>query len=257
LALLALGLTARERGEAEQATELLEQSIQICSAIAYPFGLGLGQAMLGLALQDRGQGQAACGDEALAVLRRIEHPWGLLLALTYRGVSAAAQGERTRAAVLWCEALTLARRLGTTWGVPLCLEGLAGVAWGQGEPGRAAVLLGVAAALRASAGAPLPPADRDRYAALVAAVRAALGEDAFTATWAEGQDLPLDAAIAAACTSKQVTISLARFAARFRRNKPRKTFAYLLTGGPRDPSAEVGPAASQRDKPAANEAATR
>jgi predicted ATPase len=205
LALLALGLSARERGEAERATELLEQSVQVCAAIAYPFGLGLGQAMLGLALQDRGQGPAAAhGDEALAVLRRIEHPWGLLLALAYRGATAAAQGERTRAAALWCEALALARRLGTTWGVPLCLEGLAGVAWGRGEPGPAALLLGVAAALRASAGAPLPPADRDRHAALVAAVRAALGEEAFTATWAEGQALSLDAAIAAACASTEI-----------------------------------------------------
>ena len=88
----------------------------------------------------------------------------------------------------------------------------------------------MAAGLRASAGAPLPPADRDRYAALVAAVRAALGEAAFTAAWAEGQALPLDAAIAAACAS---------------------------TGGPRDPSAEDGPAAWQSDKPAANETATR
>jgi hypothetical protein len=72
---------------------------------------------------------------------------------------------------------------------------LAAVAVGQAQPERAAHLFGAAEGLRAAMGAPLPPADRTEHDRSVAAVRSALGEEAFAAAWAEGRALTLEAAI--------------------------------------------------------------
>jgi hypothetical protein len=63
---------------------------------------------------------------------------------------------------------------------------------------RAARLCGAAAALREAIGAPLSAAERTDFDRTVAAVRAALGEEAFAAVWACGQALPLEQAIAEA-----------------------------------------------------------
>jgi hypothetical protein len=70
--------------------------------------------------------------------------------------------------------------------VEYCLEGLAAVASAQGQPERAARLCGTAAAVREASGTPRPPADRPSYEDTLAAVRAALGEIAFTTAWARG-----------------------------------------------------------------------
>jgi hypothetical protein len=71
---------------------------------------------------------------------------------------------------------------------------------------RAARLFGAAAALRTTLGDAasrgwnfqLAPASRDAYEREVAATRAALGEEAFAAAWADGQRRPLELAIAEA-----------------------------------------------------------
>ena len=52
--------------------------------------------------------------------------------------------------------------------------------------------------LRAAIGAPLSTADHARYDPAVAVARAALGNERFTTTWAEGHALTLEQAITAA-----------------------------------------------------------
>jgi hypothetical protein len=56
-------------------------------------------------------------------------------------------------------------------------------------------LCGAAAALREALGAPLAPNRREEWERELGAARAALGEAAFAAAWAEGQALPLEDAI--------------------------------------------------------------
>jgi hypothetical protein len=58
--------------------------------------------------------------------------------------------------------------------------------------------LGAAQVLREAIGIPLPPVERAEHERRVAAVRAALGEETFTAAWAVGRTLPLEQAIAEA-----------------------------------------------------------
>ena len=61
-------------------------------------------------------------------------------------------------------------------------------------------LLGAAEAQCETIGASPPVAKRGEYDRTVAAARAALGEEAFTAAWAAGRAMSLDAAVAYALT---------------------------------------------------------
>jgi hypothetical protein len=57
-------------------------------------------------------------------------------------------------------------------------------------------LLGAAAALRRAIGAPLPPSQRPCYERHLAAARATLPGETFTAAWDEGYATPLEEAVA-------------------------------------------------------------
>jgi hypothetical protein len=63
---------------------------------------------------------------------------------------------------------------------------------------RAALLFGAATVLREAIGAPVETDERDAHERKVMAVRAALGEAAFAAAWAEGHQMPLEQAVALA-----------------------------------------------------------
>lgn len=99
-----------------------------------------------------------------------------------------AQARRDDAAAHSCylEALAIWRDLPNPE-LPWFLDALAGLAAAQGQAGRAARLYGAAAALHDALGWPLPPEERADHDRTVAAARAALGDEAFAAAWAEGR----------------------------------------------------------------------
>src|SRR5262249_5227198 len=76
------------------------------------------------------------------------------------------------------------------------LEGLAAVTVAQAQPERAARLFGAAERLREEIGACVPRAERADHERSVAAVRTALGEEAFAAAWAAARALSLEQAVA-------------------------------------------------------------
>src|SRR5207244_2227542 len=82
------------------------------------------------------------------------------------------------------------RSLSTAWGASP-----SAVAGGQGDQERAARLFGAAAALRASLHVALTPAEHALSALSAAAVRLALGEEAFMTYWGEGERLTLEQAL--------------------------------------------------------------
>lgn len=77
-----------------------------------------------------------------------------------------------------------------------CLEGLAGAVAGLGENERGARLLGMAAAVRARIGSPIPPPRQDRYERTLAVVQAGLDDRGYELAFAEGRAWPIEAAIA-------------------------------------------------------------
>jgi ATP/maltotriose-dependent transcriptional regulator MalT len=105
----------------------------------------------------------------------------------------AVEGNHTAARTMYEESLL--RGLGIMDIAPT-LEGLALVVAQQSEATWAVRLLAAAAALRYSLGAPLPPISRVDYERCVAATRTQLGEQAFAVTWAEGQSMTWEQALA-------------------------------------------------------------
>ncbi len=85
--------------------------------------------------------------------------------------------------------------MGEKLGIIRCLCGLAHVAWAGGFSEQAARLFGAAEGLRASLGTPFPLADQLEFDRCMGDVRARLGEQEFTAAFAEGQAKTLEHAI--------------------------------------------------------------
>jgi len=118
------------------------------------------------------------------------------LALIHLGRVAHEQGDYAAARSLPAESLTIRREFREKLSIPEPLESLARSAAEDREWERAARLWGAAAVLRDTIGAPAAPHWREDWERELGATRAALGEAAFAASWAEGQALPLEDAIA-------------------------------------------------------------
>jgi hypothetical protein len=108
------------------------------------------------------------------------------------------QGDEDAAGRYSRESVAAFRQVGERYGMARALEGVARAAGARGEGQRAAQLYAAAAALREALGAPIAPADRADYERRVAAIRACLGEERFTAVWAVGRAMTLEQAVACA-----------------------------------------------------------
>ncbi|MEV0144199.1 MULTISPECIES: BTAD domain-containing putative transcriptional regulator [unclassified Nonomuraea] len=156
-------------------------------------------AEIGLALGARRQGRL---DEAerllrkwIAWVREVSGAPGEALILSELGFVAELRGDAAAAQELHLGALAAARHVGDPRATALALEGLAGSRALTEEHEEAARLLGKAAALRESAGAPLPPGERGDVDRITAAARAALGDDALATALSRGTHAPLDAVL--------------------------------------------------------------
>jgi predicted ATPase/class 3 adenylate cyclase len=198
LALMGLGRVVQKQGDSTTARAHLQESLALVREVGYPY-LTV-NALSYLARVAHGHGDygaaAAWSEESLALSREQGRKWPIAQALYNLGRAANAQGNDRQAAKRFREGLLLAQEVGPTTLLPLFLVGLAGVAGAQVRPERQARLLGAAETLREGGSARLEPLDQvevDRYAA---AARAALGEEAFAAAWAEGRQLTLEQAVA-------------------------------------------------------------
>jgi hypothetical protein len=102
----------------------------------------------------------------------------------------------TRATELLHESLQFAWQTRTPEKIAGSLEGLAEVARAERRADAAARLHGAAAALCERAGVAILPDDSPRYDRGVAAVRTALGDEAFAVAWEAGRTTPLEHVIA-------------------------------------------------------------
>jgi hypothetical protein len=112
-------------------------------------------------------------------------------------------GDRERATTLVKESLSIAAEFALRRQIADGLENLADLAARSGDGVRAARLLGAAEALRGALNAPLYPADQNAYAAIVAAARAGLSDEAFVAAWSAGRALSMEQAVAEALETER------------------------------------------------------
>ena len=118
----------------------------------------------------------------------------IAMALVNLGFVACNRAEYQSARSLIDESLVIRQELRDERGIAYALEGFAWLAGAQGQARLAALLFGAANALRQSLRAPLPPADHP-YDPPISAARTELGDDAFSAAWAEGRAMTLDEAV--------------------------------------------------------------
>jgi hypothetical protein len=102
------------------------------------------------------------------------------------------------------ESLALSHELGDKRTTVECLHALAGVAAVQAEPLRAALLSGAAESLHAAIRAPPSPAERTVGERFLAIARAAVDDESFEASCAQGRQINSDAAVAYALENRHV-----------------------------------------------------
>ncbi|MFE6851897.1 BTAD domain-containing putative transcriptional regulator [Streptomyces sp. NPDC057674] len=198
--LAGIGRTALLRGDLAEARAYHAAARE--RAVEVGFRAAEINAVLGLGLGARREGLV---EEAEAHMREVldwHRAVGLdsanALILAELGFSALARGDAAGALGLQEEGYGTALSSGDPRAVALALEGLASAHAGAGRAKEAALLLGAASALRASTGAPLPPAERADVDAAEAAARTVLGPEVFTETFTHGTTLSHERAVAEA-----------------------------------------------------------
>ena len=156
-----------------------------------------------IAWKEREYGAArALYEECLAMFRELGDRRGAAHALNSLGNVAYDQGDYSTAGTLFAESLALFTELGEQGGIAELLEAFASLRK-EGQPERAVALWGAAEALREAIGSPLPSNERQEYDRTLAAVREALGEEAFAAAWQQGRAMPIEQAITYALEDTQ------------------------------------------------------
>jgi predicted ATPase/DNA-binding CsgD family transcriptional regulator len=139
-----------------------------------------------------------CYDESLTLWRELHGTPGIASALHKLAQVSRAQGDTTTARARVSESLALQRELGNRQGIGECLAVLAGIAADTGDVDRAARILGAQAALLASIGVPLAPADQTVLTRDIEMARTRLVGRDWEVAWATGSALSAEQAVALA-----------------------------------------------------------
>ncbi len=191
-----LGMVAAGQGAYASARAFFEESLAIRRRLEDIWGIAASLHNLGRLAYRQADYETALVliEESLTIYRERGDKQGIAMALVNLGFVACNRAEYQSARSLFDESLVLRQELGDERGIAYALEGFAWLAGAQGQARLAALLFGAANALRQSLRALLPPADRP-YDRQISAARAELGDDAFSAAWAEGGAMTLDEAV--------------------------------------------------------------
>ncbi len=192
-----LGMVALRQGDYGRATTLFEESLTLGRELGDKWAIGVALVFLGVVAGARGDYEraAAIYTESLALSRQVGDKW--LIALPLRGLAIVAfrRGAHRQALAYYKESLDLNRQIRDIVVTESNLEGLAEVAYVLARHEQSARLLGAAEALRETLGRQRLRGEQAAHDKRVASARAALGEGAFAAAWAEGRAMTLGQAI--------------------------------------------------------------
>ena len=193
-ALMLLAGTTDDRAERARA---IDEATTLFQRVGDLAGLAMTRGSAGasaLATGDFDQAQRDFG-AALDLFRRDGCHFWISETLVVLGWIEANRGDRAAAAGCFAESLRLRGDTGSREHVASALAGAGCLAAAKGRPDQAARLLGAAAALGEALGYAPSSWERPWRERAVAAARAASGERAFAAAWADGVALPLAAAV--------------------------------------------------------------
>jgi tetratricopeptide (TPR) repeat protein len=174
--------TARQ-GDPAAARPILEESAALFRQVGDSWGLGAPLLYLGQAALRQGEHVRARAllSEMLGHMRAIGDRMRLGYGLVMLADTALGQGDISGAAPECHEGLVLLAQIRSNWAACYGLRVCARLAAAQGRAERAARLMGAEEELRTGMGLPLPPHDGQAYSRDVAALRLAVGEEAFAA----------------------------------------------------------------------------
>jgi predicted ATPase/class 3 adenylate cyclase len=197
-ALHSIACTKLDADEYGEARSLFEQSLALRRNLGDKRNIANSLCYLGSValLEGDYDGATALLAESLALGRELGNLLIVSAALANESLVALAAGDANRAAALCMESLALSRELGDKRTTVECLHALAGVAAMQAEPLRAALLSGAAESLHAAIKAPPSPAERMVGERFLPIARAAVDDESFETTWAQGRRMNYDAAVA-------------------------------------------------------------
>lgn len=198
-----LGEASRRENKLDEAQTQFEQALVLLRASGSSYRLALLSHNLGLLFYDQGEYERATEmfNESLALWHALGNRWGIgCCSLTHLGDIEYNQLRYERAASRYRESLVLSHEQDDTFQIAVNFIGLASVAGAWDQPKVAALLLGAADVLRETVDAPVSPAEHERRDRIEQSTKIALGETAFAATTAGGQELSIEAVIAEAST---------------------------------------------------------
>jgi predicted ATPase len=191
MALCQLGaiVASKDVGRAE---DLVEESLVIFRELGDAFREANAYRQLGMIAYRQGRFDTSMDHHtrALAIWKRIDHPWGIPISMRDIGDDAFATGNLEMARTHYMQSLVRWRELGERLHISDCLSGLARVALASGNQDDAIALLGAQALLDQAMGY---VHTREIHAALLREAKAAMPPERFDDLWAYGQSLSLDA----------------------------------------------------------------
>lgn len=206
ITLFGLARTAHFSGDFEPALSLYEQTIQLQEKLGNWYAVAGATGNRGMMYSrqgdlERGQRQV---ETALRLCR--EHDYPMQVAIWARDLGELFlrhNGDQSRARELIFEALQIDAE-SSPLRIPENLEVVALLALGERQPDRAARLHGAAHRLRTLTGFPRTWEECQDFEADVAAIRSALGPEAFDAAWKAGKAMTVEEAIAEALQQPDV-----------------------------------------------------
>jgi tetratricopeptide (TPR) repeat protein len=209
-ALGSLGALTSELGDYEQADARFEASLAIAREVGDPGPVVL--ALHNLAHQEWGRGQVAPAmtrlEEALEVAREHRMGWILPSILVGLGTIKTDLGDPDGAIGFFRESIALAQVRGNLGDVIDGIGGLARLAATTDRPVAAVRLFGAADAMREGLAMSLSTSELAYLEPIMDGLRAALGDEGFSAAWSEGRSLSQEEALAEAFSLRVETVEV-------------------------------------------------
>jgi predicted ATPase len=192
-----LGSVVCSQGDYDAARTLHEESLAIRRELGDKAGIAGSLYSLGSTAHRQGDYEAARTflQESLALCRETGHSYTIHV-LGLLGHVEREAGNYTQASAFYHESLLLRQDRGEMLNIARSLEDFAGLAGRQRQYERAVRLLGAAEASCQALGRTPPAGDAPEYERMVAAARAALGEEVFAAAWEAGRSMTLEQVVA-------------------------------------------------------------
>jgi predicted ATPase/DNA-binding winged helix-turn-helix (wHTH) protein len=193
-----LALLEMARGRYADAEPLLQKCVDLARALGETFLVAVNLGNLAIVIHSRGDGARATAlfEESLTLARRVGDRFLESHILSNKGRAEHSDGDLVSAEATFVQSLAIAGELADPFATTWALERFAELAAAKHAHERAATILGAAARLREEMGHTMFTVHEEReHKRMAAAVRAALGDDAFDQASREGSAMDLEEAV--------------------------------------------------------------